>query len=332
MNYFISDGEVTYSRALLFTWELMSNPTSFLETNGQFFIKKLEKFLDITNSPLAVINCNHIIDIDDHALKAIHDFAIEKKVNLIFYSSDNNHLFCNSLQEYFDNKEANTEIRSISDIGKFFLIKQGSSLNNECLTTLKSRVESIENRELIKLIGSSYVKAEDNFRLTSTPLKASGHFNANVINSDPSSFRWVISLMAEKIQHEISKVRYEDYTIVASSMRGAAIAASVREVLQYRDNINFQLLDHFGPKHDLRNSPFKLGMSEKEKCIYVGDFFIGGTEVKLSQTYCRGLGGELLKVFVLGKYTNNTNLGNSIQVNSLVQLSDCVDELKYELI
>jgi len=332
MKYFLNSEDLIYTRALLFTWESDSNPSSFSETNGQFFVNQFNKFIECSSSETVVINCNHICDIDDHALKAINTLIKGSKLNFIFYSSDSNHVFCEYLEEHFEGSDLNTDSRTLNSCNRFFKIEQNQSINDICLTTIKKNAENIEKRAITKLIASSYVIAGDNFKLSSTPLKATGHFNANMINSQPSSFRWIVSIMSEVIHQEVTKSKFISYTIVASSLRGVTIAASVREVLHYVSNAGFHIFDHFGPKHDLKELPIRRAFKEKEQCIYVGDFLIGGTEVKLTQTYCNSLGGELSKAFVLGKYTKSNNLGHNIAIQSLVQLSDCITDLRYELV
>jgi len=332
MKYFLNGEDLIYTRALLFTWESDSNPSSFSETNGQFFVSQFNRFIECSSSETVVINCNHISDIDDHALNAINELVRESKLNFIFYSSDSTHAFCEYLEAHFENSDLNTDSRTLNSCNRFFKIEQNQSINNVCLTKIKEEAEKIEKKAVTKLIASSYVKTDDDFKLSSTPLKATGHFNANMINSQPSSFRWIVSIMSEVIQQEVTKSQFMSYTIVASSLRGVTIAASVREVLHYVSNVGFHIFDHFGPKHDLKKLPISRTFKEKEQCIYVGDFLIGGTEVKLTQTYCSSLGGELSKAFVLGKYTKSNKLGHNIAIQSIVQLSDCITDLKYELV
>lgn len=332
MKYFLSNGDLLYTRALLFTWEPISSPTVFTQTNGKFFIKQLENVLKAFSPKHIVVNCNQLSDVDDHALKPILEFASQHSISFIFYSTDNEHQLYDYTQKHILDDTSDIESRVVSDVGRFFIIKKSPDFSKLCLDSIKKEAENLQKEKVKNVVESAY-RAEDNidFKLTSTPLEASGHFNANLINSDPFNFRWVISLIAERVQYVAMKRKLPTYTIVASSLRGAAIAASVREILYYRGNVKFKLFDHFGPKHDFRNTPSNHAQIEGADCFYVGDFLIGGTEVKLTQAYCKSLGGKLTDAFVIGKFTTSQELGNGIKGHCLVQLGECVTDLWYRL-
>ncbi len=331
MKYFLSSDDIAYTRALLFTWESDSNPSNFSETNGEFFISKLKSFLTENDSENIVINCNHIIDLDDHSFKQVAEFVKKSKLKFLFYSSDGQNEIYKYLSNYFSEIDGwNSMVESENNIRYSFISNTNTKPN-----VLIAKAEEIETNKIIKMVGDSFRPHPEGIDLSSTPLWATGHFDANIINSKPSKFRWIISILAEKISIEAKKSKIVSYTIVASSLRGATIAASVKEILHYLSDVSLHIFDHFGPKHELRDLPFSTLFKKDTTCIYIGDFMLGGTEIKLTKTYCHILGGNLKKVFVLGKFTENNKLGDQVDIYSLVQLPDCVDkqqhELKYEL-
>ncbi|HFQ5431646.1 hypothetical protein ACSTD8_01710 [Vibrio vulnificus] len=331
MKYFLINDKLVYSRAMLFSWESGSNPSSFSETNGEFISKKLEEVLNSTGKRIVIINANHVADVDDHFFNCLLELYKKIKFTLILYSSDKQHELINYFNEHLDRTIYNqVESYTSSDTRFFCLYSQNQKICSSKWASLKSSAEDLEKDQIKNLISSSYIKNENRTKLSSTPLVASGHFNANDLISNPYSFRWLVLLLVEMIYKKILDNQINSYTIVASSLRGAAIAGSVREILYFFSKPKLYVFDHIGPKYDFSKGNSTFDFSGTECCFYVGDFLIGGTELKLTQAYCQFFGGKITNAFTLGKYTNDDLIGN-IQIQSIAQLKDCVEDLEYTL-
>lgn len=330
MNYFVPHMEFNYTRILLFSWECNSEPTNLSETNGLFFVDKLASYIAVTNASRVVINCNNVVDIDDHFLDPIQDFLKGSKVELYFYSNDKIHSLVNYIDDHFDGDLGINKQYFKDDDNSVICLSKNSFCSSEALGLI-SKSRELEQKGLENIVSDSYFKNTDKEILSSTPLIPTGHFNATEIISDPSRFRWLVLLLVESIHKVVQEEQPKRYTIVASSLRGAAIAGSVKELLHFLSGPNLCVIDHIGPNHDVIERPYFHNLSQSDYCVYIGDFLIAGTELKITQAYCSIWNGKIRHAFVIGKYTKQKSFANGIVLHSLVQLLDCITELDYKL-
>jgi hypothetical protein len=297
------------------------------ETNGDFIASKLKETIDVIGKRIVIINANHIADVDDHFFNGLITLAKSKKLKVLIYSTDRTNELTNYFQDHFiDSKELKGNYCSISNVS-YYGLSDGHFCSSE-FERLKQDAESLEGEEITSVIASSYVPTRQ--KLSSTPLNATGHFDANLLISNPYSFRWLVLRLVDSVYQTIVNNQINEYTIVASSLRGAAIAGSVREILYFFSSPKFYVLDHIGPKHDFVNRDQKFEFNETESCFYIGDFLIAGTELKMTHAYCSFFGGKITHAFTLGKYTKANQIGN-IPIESIVSLKDCAPELEYTL-
>lgn len=326
MNYFLQHSDFLYTRIMLFSWECESDLTNFSETNGEFFVSQLDKNLKVLDINTIVVNCNNVLDIDDHFIDPILKYQKDKGLDIILYSDDSSIKLPKYCSEHIDNNGVNVFLRE-GERGVYYFCS--NSISSSKLSELIDEAELLEQKKVVNLIKESY--SEKKQELSSTPLLASGIFNATKLLSDPSKFRWLTLLMVDGITKCLMKERAASCSIVSSSLRGASIAGSVREIIHFLVPTELFLFDHIGPKHDFNFNPNHKEIKPNSLCIYIGDFLIAGTELKVTQAYCNLFSGKIDYAFVLGKYTRKDKLCGDINVHSLVQLKECVSNLKYEL-
>jgi hypothetical protein len=315
---------------MLFSWECSSEPTNLSETNGSFFSSKLTEFVKTNDAIKIVINCNNVVDIDDHFLDPIQEFMVKNKVELYFYSNDEIHNLVNYLDDHFDqNLGINVSYFKDRDTSVISLSKK-SPCSSDILKLIE-KTKVLEENGIRRIVTDAYFESSETEVLSSTPLIATGQFNATEIISDPSSFRWLVLLFVEAIHKVVQIDKPKKYTIVASSLRGAAIAGSVKELLHFLSGPDLYVIDHIGPNHDVIEKPLFNNFGHSDYCVYIGDFLIAGTELKITQAYCGFMGGKIKHAFVIGKYINQEYLGNNINLHSLVKLTDCVKGLDYKV-
>lgn len=326
MNYFLQHSDFLYTRIMLFSWECESDLTNFSETNGEFFVLQLKKHLDKQDISTVIVNCNNVLDIDDHFIDPILKFQKDKCLDIILYSDDSSIKLPKYCSEHIESNEKNI-FHQVGKRGIYYFC--GNNICSSKFSTLIDEAEIFENKKVIRLIKDSYLEKEQ--ELSSTPLLASGVFNATKLLSDPSKFRWLTLLMVDRITKCIMNERAASCSIVSSSLRGASIAGSVREIIHFLVPTELFLFDHIGPKHDFNLNPNHKEIKKGSLCIYIGDFLIAGTELKVTQAYCNLFSGKIDYAFVLGKYTKKDKICGDINIHSLVQLKECVSNLKYEL-
>ncbi|NOH31619.1 hypothetical protein [Vibrio mediterranei] len=327
MKYFLTNSQLTYTRVMLFSWESGSTPSSLSETNGEFLASKLRETLDIIGKRTIIINANHIADVDDHFLNGLVELAKTKKLRVLIYSTDRTNELTSYFRDHFlDSPELKGNYCCISNVS-YYGLSDGDFCSSD-FERLKREAEDLEREELTGIIASSYISTRQ--KLSSTPLNATGHFDANILISNPYVFRWLVLRLVDSVYQTIVNNQINDYTIVASSLRGAAIAGSVREILYFFSSPKFYVFDHIGPKHNFVHRDQQFEFNEDESCFYIGDFLIAGTELKMTHAYCSFFGGKITHAFTLGKYTKENQIG-SIPVESIVSLKECAPELEYTL-
>lgn len=328
MNHFIPHQDFYYTRMMLFSWTCDSEPTNLSQSNGDYLVKCLESDISSTRS-LIVINCNDINDIDDHFVDPINKYLSNKK-NVIFFSTDGKSVVVNHFVTHLNKDIRNNAKHFSEDNTESYCFGEGD-LSNIKVKNIINDALALEISWLTKEIGYTYKKFDKETRLSSTPLIACGEFNAFMLISDSLKFRWVAILLAEKINKVIQEERRNSYTIIAVSLRGAAIAGAVWEILHFLSGPKMHIVDHIGPRHDILETPSREPNIQLGDCIYIGDFLIAGTEAKIASAYCNFLCGRVRHAFVIGKYTRQDSLGNDMQLHSLVSLKDCINGLRYSL-
>jgi len=329
MVYFIPHEDFFYTRMMLFSWGCDSAPTNLSQSNGEFFIDCLNEEVP-SSVRMIVVNCNDISDIDDHFIDPVSEYLKSTKQNVIFFSTDQKSELVNHLDNHLDKtKYKNIKYFEESE-KKSYCFVEGSFCSSSVMDIIHKAL-NVETKWLIQEIKSTYNVFENKKRLSSTPLIASGEFNAFMLISDPSKFRWIAILLAEAINRVIQQERPKSYTIIAVSLRGSAIAGAVWEILHYLSSPKIHIVDHIGPRHDILETPNDNQSQSSDYYVYVGDFLIAGTEAKIASAYCNFLGGRIKHAFVIGKYTNQESLGRDMNLHSLVSLRECIDSLTYVL-
>ncbi len=327
MDNFISHTNFCYTRIILFSWTCLSAPTILSESNGEYFIQRITDNLG-RNVDNVIVNCNGVEDIDDRFIVPVINFLKYTKKTFIFFSNDNKAKLINHLER---------KVKGISNLKCFHdgdtksFCLDNSELTSQTVMSYIRDALDLENVWLAKQIKKTYRKYEKVQRLSSTPLLATGEFNASKILSDPYKYKWVVSCLAESINSILQVEKPHSYTIIAASLRGAAIAGAIWELLYFSNKGSLHIVDHMGPRHDLLELPKHQDKINSTYCIYVGDFMIGGTEAKIVNSYCNFLGGKLRHAFVIGKYIREDNLGRDLRLHSLVNLQDCIENLSYSL-
>jgi len=320
---FLIDQRFFYTRATHFSWKSDGNKpvSSFSESDAIRLVSSIKE--NKGNMSYFVINCDGIFDVDDHALDKLEKFLSQNsKLQIAFFAKSEK----NALVEYVSSK-TKIDKRTENTNGCCCVIGLGKV--DLDINYLRSKVRELENVFIRELVDDSYHEIDEHV-LSSTPLIAPGEFNATSFISHPENFKWICLILADNIHDYIIENELSNVTIVSASLRGATLAAAIWEILESEHHINLCPIDHFGPKHDLLEPAKFHDPIQNSKCIYVGDFLIAGTEVKVLSAYTKFLSGELCAAFVVGKYTVKEKLGGT-SLKSLVNLRDCVQPLEYKL-
>lgn len=274
-----------------------------------------------TDDPF-VVNCSHVTKIDGHALERLHNSILKTKRTIIFTCVD-------------DNFE--TEIRKeLKSPSCFYQMEPSHRLlcYGQCQFELDYAKEilsgsnDLEKSTILKYVKSCYRESAE--RLESTPLKTNGVFDAREIISDPNKFAWVCLLLSDKLLSYLEQKKLvSNFSIMAVSLRGSPFAAGV--ALLTRSQHTLEIIDHMGPRHQiLEDLPHKFSAPPKI-FIYIGDFMVGGTEVKIADTYARSKGAKVICALLIGSLLDSKEFQTNIDIDRLVSLRDCQVNLSYSI-
>jgi hypothetical protein len=255
-----------------------------------------------------VINFTRITEIDDHALDGF--FNSIKTSNRKVIIIDGSHLF-----NRIDQLRKGEPIK-ISNDQKTNLIVLGNdkSVNKTEIETERKKVITLFKNDAVKNCLEKFPKKR---RLSSTPLVATGEFNSNKLINDLKSFVWLSTFFADEVQDLINEQKIQKPTLLSASLRGAPFAAAIGMLLSKP----YETIDHFGPKHKIFESDFINRIEKGTNYIFIGDFCIGGTEIKLAKMYTEMKGSFLNHAIVIGTQIDPEHFADYFKLYSLVNLS-----------
>jgi hypothetical protein len=167
--------------------------------------------------------------------------------------------------------------------------------------------------------------------LLSTPLLANGEFDASKILLDPKKFLLITTYASDILEDfllEMGINNTNNTKLLAVSLRSAPFASGLSQLLGY----DFVTIDHLGPNHKLFNIDFNQKVFDKSQYVYVGDFLVGGSEIRIAQNYIQFMGGVLNHAFVLGSYLENSDnrFKGKFDYKYLVGLKNAVPDFKIQ--
>lgn len=324
-NLFIDSPNFVYLRVQWFTWQ-----TGGLLSIGNFTPESAQVINQITNE----VRTDYPIVLDFKDIENEMQGAFMELVQNI-NSQNRKVVFWNYIQLDQVINRYLTEIGlniSQKKTGNFLLLN--SDGNDNLLNDLETAIVQECQNEIQRIIGRSFqlFDSKDYEFLTSTPIMATGEFNAANIISIPRDFILVSLALSDKLQQVLAQktVGLNKHRILSVSMRGS-IFASVISVI---NDMDIDIVDHLGPKQmileydvieNLKNN------NEFDEYIYVGDFTVGGTEVKMARTFASLNDIFLSEAIVLGSLTSPNIFATQFNLHQLCSLKNLESEAKYKL-
>lgn len=306
-NCFVTTSYV-YTRAQILGW--VANGTSLINI---FEKKASDLLLEIIRSsdkskPL-VVNFKGITNIDEYALDSIFSELEDNKRQLIIV---NGHGLADTFLKFKKNSscDINTESGNQS-----IILGKNAPVNYD---KVRSEGEEALSIFLKSTLAATFREFDKEKRLCSTPIIANGEFNSSEVISNPFSFKWVVMFLSDELERIIQENRLNNVKLLSASLRGAPFAS----VLGIINHIEFETIDHFGPKHKVFDLDFIHQQERGINYIYIGDFVFGGTEVKIAKTYVEMKGSRLDHTLVLGSLLSKDAFENDFTLSSLVDLND----------
>jgi hypothetical protein len=280
-----------------------------------------------SDSPL-VVNCQDVNNIDEYALETLVA-SIGKGSRTVLFTQ-----MRKSFLQDLETMTARLPHRQIHLLGETVAAEFGEErYDGDSVIEVMQASQLLERAHVKRLITDSYVRFADGklHRLSSTPILASGAFNAQLIASDPVAFAWVCLLLAERVNSIIQKYRPVNPSILAATLRSSLFAAAVSELLEPKTPIS--VVDHLGPRQSILERELGSAEGNVGEYIYFGDFILLGSELKLARMYAQHRGIRMRHAVAIGQllstpdYTANLD----ISINTLLELQSCAVGAQYAI-
>lgn len=213
--------------------------------------------------------------------------------------------------------------------------------------SLSNVLQAIEDHVLRDAIANCFVKKGQYLR--STPLWANGYFDAQQIIGDPNVFGWIAFSMARRIRNILSsesqrdKAQPADARLLACTQNGAALAMAATHMIS-RDitagdndvKLNVDVIDRFGPSQKFIEEYASDEWSTPAYYIFVGDFVIAGTELKIAEVHSYHRQTLLKHAVVIGSVLDHRSsedgdrpakqLLHRVKTHSVIHVADLKDK------
>jgi len=274
-----------------------------------------------------VIDANGVINVTDRAWDLFFMSGFEIKREIVFIN-------CSALDEKIQAryKEYCKGLNIQYEPEQEAIVIFNSSIK---VKNLKNLMQDVNAKILEKIqfaISECFEENEEGnlLYLNSTPIKASGEYNASKLIGNAEIFSLITIRLADLVQELITKFKIGDTLfppcLLAVNLRACPFVAAISMLLK----IDFETIDHFGPISKLLDED-KMNKSLKfYDYIYCGDFAVGGTEIKISQTYAHLRQSKLNHAIVLGSL-HEPNIFKGFNLSSLVILKDLNPKAKFSL-
>lgn len=332
-SIFLKHADFVYTRLIALTWHAddVLQPGIFSAKAGQQLVELLSKHQD--SSPV-VLNCRGITMIEDHSLTCVRDFITRSGRTFIFMVPVHQHLLPEEISSEVEAKirksfrEVNDHDRTLDGHRLLFFGPQYQH-SLKLVEIICNSTDHLEQSYVSSAITDCYESWGESRRLASTPLMATGLLNARSLISDPGKFSWISLRLTDLFEDLVESIRPRTNRILAVSLRGSPFAGAIR-VLANRHSPSLVIVDHMGPQHEM----LELHSSSKEvgggDYIYVGDFIIGGTELKVAKTFLMAHNASLKGAVVIGSYLGSGNhYLSDVELRSLITIPDVIPDLTY---
>lgn len=280
--------EFVYVRLKSIAWAANEtvSPTVFEEYGGDMLAHIIAH--NEPTRPL-LINCAGMIELVDRALAPAASAQVDTKRHIVFFNTEPISELLHRSLKVFD--------RYI--VGYDHLYVAGHGVSRELSVALIDKVRTLEQNNITSLIRDSFKPFDGSpRRLNSTPLFATGIFNARSLISDPRSFMWLALFLTDEFEMLLENDKPVRPQLLAVSLRGSPFAAAIRMIA--RSEVAIEIVDHLGPVHQLLEEHSLSKTSTGLDYIYVSDFIIGGTELKIAEAYALRNGCRLTHALTLG--------------------------------
>jgi hypothetical protein len=134
--------------------------------------------------------------------------------------------------------------------------------------------------------------------------------------------------MAEKLVSIIENDKAKAMIrLLAVSLRGSPLAGAIGLL----ESKKIEIVDHMGPELKILEEYTLRSTEEKTQYVFISDLILGGTELKIAQTYAVARGCILKHALAIGTLLKPEEYKGGIEVHSLLQITDACPDLTYSI-
>lgn len=312
---YLSNNEWTYTSVDGLVWlnSGLKLPTNLEERACQALVK-IYKEVNV-EMPL-IIDFRNIKDVADRAMDNMFRVFFDSSREIVLINFDSISVQIDKVIHQVFTKPTKSFILKNDQHCK--LLNQ-STVKEEDYSTHVNELRALKVRHFVK---QCFIPFDEPKYLSSTPIKASGVFDASLIVSTPTPFYWICLELSELLK-TLLKTRQiklsKELRLLSVNLKSSPFAS----VVSLLNNIPLVTIDHMGPKHKVYDLDILDGLKNLKQYnfIYVGDFCIGGTEIKIAKTYAGISNSELNTAIVVGSLFEGEIFKGSFDLFSLTNLN-----------
>lgn len=301
----------TRLQAVSWTTENLTTPSTLVANAGV----ALAALLSTAELPL-VVNCIGVNSIDDHSIDELRTQLqdAQTKNSLVLFESNVN--FSQNLRE-----QLGEPAHSFQESGATVHVYGIKPPNRDETEGWIRICRETEHTFVLKKVNDCFRPNDGGkmTRLTSTPFLSNGIFNARQLITDRDAFVWITLRLSDQIRQWVVANPNSDLRLLAVSLRASPFAAAVNI---FSRDLRVEIVDHLGPKYQVLEE-YRIGERlTHTNYLYVADFIIGGTELKIAENYARIRGSRIVACFSIGALLEDSAYSDTIAIRRLVALTD----------
>lgn len=303
-----------YVRLQLLIWRKngLQFPTKLQADAGD----ALESIIGNGNEVPLIINCSKVNSISNYSLEPVAEKVKESNREVLF-------IYCSQIGEELRKWFPNFNSIAIDTYAKTYFRSQDNDEEKESILfnvegdakELSIEATDDELKRIKQSVSKSFDEEDECIRLKSTPILTNGVFNARNIISKPNLFMCTCLLLNEKVSLALNDSKPINARLLAVSLRASAFAGVIGQL----NNIYVEIIDHMGPKYKLLENS-KLSFEEQGfEYFFIGDFLIGGTEMKIANTYAHFKASKIVDSIFIAALLPPTEYSSEINIQLLFE-------------
>lgn len=318
----LEDSDFIYvsMRAVIWCSNGLISPTNIVPNTGALLTEIL-----IRESPskCLILDFKGVNQQVDHSLKDFFDSLSKSTREVVFI---NHKVLEMAIHNYMNEHFSEKKDLNIPDSNYMQVRKNLITADRK---NLQKRLDKLIDKYINTCVTQCYQEFDTGpAQLTSTPVLASGLYNASLIISDPKKFLWVCLALSDKVEAQKEGLS-EKVRILSVSLKASPFAITVGQLT----DLKVDIIEQIGPFKKLYGKDELSILRDRENTdyIYIGDFTIGGTEIKVAQAYADALHCSLERAVVIGSVFDKEVFKHAFAISFLINLDEVIGGAKFGL-